>query len=228
MLAWFQAHGRKLSWRKKSATKFELVVSELMLQRTQAGTVSAFMPSFLKIYKSWSDIASANPRELGRFLRPLGLWRRRRGALLSLAAEMVKRRGKFPKDRKTIESLPGVGQYIASAILLFHHAQAEPLLDSNMARVLERYYGPRRLSDIRYDPYLQSLARRVLKNTDAMRLNWAILDLASLICVIGDPKCHLCPVALKCRYRIAVKPMLISATGRRGRRERTLPESLPS
>ena len=44
---------------------------------------------------------------------------------------------------------------VANAILLVCHEQPEPLLDSNMARVIERVFGPRKLADIRYDPYLQ-------------------------------------------------------------------------
>lgn len=118
----------------------------------------------------------------------------------ALAREMAVLRGRFPQDREEIEKLPGVGQYVANAALLFCHGQPEPLLDVNMARVLERVYGPRRLADIRYDPYLQSLARRVVRSKRAREINWALLDLAALVCVIGTPKCGLCPVATLCSY----------------------------
>ena len=69
-----------------------------------------------------------------------------------------------------------------------------------MARVLERYFGPRTLSDIRYDPYLQHLARLVVDCRDAIDLNWAILDFATRTCSIRLPKCGQCTLASECRF----------------------------
>jgi adenine-specific DNA glycosylase len=57
-----------------------------------------------------------------------------------------------------------------------------------LARVLERVFGPRRLSDIRYDPYLQDLALRIVQHKDPARINWAFLDLAAMICTIPKSK----------------------------------------
>jgi A/G-specific adenine glycosylase len=112
---------------------------------------------------------------------------------------MKRRRGRFPAAREELESLPGIGQYIANAILLLCHGQPQPLLDVNMARVLERNFGPRQLVDIRYDPYLQTLANRVISSVDARRLNWAVLDLAAVVCSNGAPRCIECPLAKSCQ-----------------------------
>jgi len=97
--------------------------------------------------------------------------------------------------------MPGVGQYVANAVYLFCHRTAEPLLDATMARVLERYFGPRRLVDIRYDPYLQELARSVVAGNDAIDVNWALLDLGAMVCRPRDPLCEICPVARGCYWR---------------------------
>ena len=118
----------------------------------------------------------------------------------ALTKEMTKRRGRFPKYREEIEALPGVGQYVANSVLLFCYDQPEPLLDTNMARVLERVYKPRQLADIRYDPYLQSLARRIVHCKRPKDINWAILDLAALVCVVGTPRCESCPITKLCSY----------------------------
>jgi A/G-specific adenine glycosylase len=122
---------------------------------------------------------------------------------------MAKRNGRFPKDREQIESLPGIGQYIASAVLLFYHSQPEPLIDANVARVLERVYGPRRLADIRYDSYLQSLAKRVVGCAKAKEMNWAILDLAALVCAVRKPRCNVCPLAELCSYKASLREDLV-------------------
>ncbi len=69
-----------------------------------------------------------------------------------------------------------------------------------MARVLERYFGPRKLVDIRYDKYLQELSYKVVNHDYSKNINWAILDLAALICKAQAPKCIKCPLKLKCEY----------------------------
>jgi A/G-specific adenine glycosylase len=200
LLKWWERHRREFPWRKRSASNYTKIVSEVLLQRTRAEVVARFLPSFLAEFPSWRALAGANSYELQAHLRPLGLWRRRSASLKSLAVEMAKRRGLFPLTREEIEELPNVGQYIANAVLLFCHKQPQPLLDVNMARVLERFFGPRQLADIRYDPYLQILATAVITNSNPVEMNWAILDHASLICRIGVPLCNQCPLVLKCKF----------------------------
>ncbi len=69
-----------------------------------------------------------------------------------------------------------------------------------MARILERYFGPRQMADIRYDPYLQDLARQVVgKAKDPRLVNWAILDLGALVCTARNPRCNACPLKKGCR-----------------------------
>lgn len=194
LLRWFENHGRKFPWRKATASKYELIIAEVLLQRTRAETVATFFPRFVREFPSWKKLGTASIAQLEDYLRPIGLWRRRAISIQALAREMVKGNGRFPTERADIEALPGVGQYIANAVLLFCHGIPQPLLDANMARVLERVFGPRKLADIRYDPYLQELAKKVVDREDAARINWAILDLAATICLPKKPRCNECPL----------------------------------
>ena len=196
---WFREYGRHFPWRNKSATIYQRIIAEILLQRTQAGTAARFLPRFLAEYPSWKRLDEATEEELMEYLKPIGLWRQRALALKKLASEMEKRSGRFPSEREEIEALPGIGQYIANAVLLFKHGDRQPLLDVNMARLLERYFGPRKLVDIRYDPYLQHLSRKVLQKGDPVELNWAILDHAALICR-KNPRCLDCPLRQECLY----------------------------
>jgi A/G-specific adenine glycosylase len=200
LLKWFAGHGRDFPWRKKSARNYQRILAEVFLQRTRAETVAKFLPGLLTRYPSWERLSKASEADLQDSVKPFGLWRRRAASLYLLAQEMGKRRGHFPRNRGEIEMLPGVGQYIANAILLFCYQDPHPLLDANMARVLERYFGPRQLADIRDDPYLQSLAMQVVNCNHPERVNWAILDLAALVCETRKPLCVECPLRSACRY----------------------------
>lgn len=200
VLAWYQKDGRHFPWRNKSATQYQRIVSEVLLQRTKAETVSNYFYSFIKKYPSWKTLAQSTEEDLGLFLRPLGLWKRRASSLLRLALDISKKNGRFPKQREEIEQLPNVGQYISNAILLFCHGHPQPLLDVNMARILERVFGARKLADIRYDPYIQQLAMRIVQCKTPVKMNWAILDLASTICMLKNPRCEICPVTTICTW----------------------------
>ena len=196
---WYSKEGREFPWRNKSASKYQIIIAEVLLQRTTASTVSRFYPRFIQKYPSWKALSKAKKKDLQTYLKPIGLWRQRSTSIKKLSSEMAKRNGRFPKTREDIEKIPAIGQYIANAVLMFCHEQPQPLLDVNMARVLERFFGPRKLADIRYDPYLQKLARDVLPKKRFKEFNWAILDFASIICKSHRPGCNKCVLKAKCR-----------------------------
>lgn len=199
LLRWFKTYGRSFYWRRTESL-YEKVLAEFLLQRTRAEAVDTVYPDILRAFPGWEAIASANLRSIQRQLKPLGLWRRRSDSLRALAREMTKRGGEFPSNREELEALPGVGQYFGNAIEMICHSRKRPFIDVNLARVLERYFRPRTLADIRYDPYLQELSLRVVNITQALQLNWAILDFAAKVCTARAPKCGICPLAASCDF----------------------------
>ena len=205
LLDWYKENGRSFLWRYKSATNYELIISEVFLQRTKAETVSRFLPNFLKRYPSWKQIGEATEFELQEILRPLGLSKQRGSRLYKLAQELKKRKGRFPIERNQVAEIPMMGQYITNSYELYVLKKRSPLLDVNMARLLERFFGNRKLADIRHDPYLQTLAYRVVNIEQSKELNWAILDYASLICKKNIPKCSSCMISVKCKFAVKNK-----------------------
>ena len=197
---WARENGRRLPWRRSRQSVYQLVVTEVLLQQTKAETVAAVYDQFFGAYPNWESLARADLHDLQGLLRRIGLWRRRSGRLIEFAERVHQMGGDLPKSREELEQLPCVGQYVASAALLFQGVSNEPLLDAGMSRVLERFFGPRLLADIRYDSYLQQLAREVVDCDDAISVNWAILDLSALVCRSKAPKCQICPLHELCRY----------------------------
>lgn len=199
-LSWYNKNGRNFPWRKKRLTAYQLIIAEALLQRTKAETVSGFYKDFIATFPNWASLANANLKKIENKLKPLGLYRQRAKRLKKLAIEMVRRNGRLPRDRNELETIPYFGQYIANAIELIIFNLRSPLLDVNMARVLECFFGKRMMADIRYDPYLQKLARDVVNHEKSKELSWAILDFASLICKARSPQCVNCRLNNKCLY----------------------------
>lgn len=200
LLTWYDTYGRHFAWRNKRLTHYQIIIAETLLQRTKAETVSKFYNQFIKNFPNWTSLAQADTATIELYLKPIGLYRQRARRLKSLALEMVTRKGKLPKERTDLESIPFFGQYIANAIELIIHDKPTPLVDVNMARLLERYFGKRKMADIRYDPYLQRLSYKVVNHERAKEVNWAILDYAALICKAQKPSCTVCELRSKCLY----------------------------
>ena len=200
VVLWYHDAGRSFPWRAKRAGVYERILVEVLLQQTSATTVAVNYNSILRRFPSWETLAAARIQTLESTLKPLGLWRRRARVLQALSRAVLKVNGVLPRDRGELERLPGVGQYVASAILIFQHGLSEPLLDVNMTRVLERYFGIRTRADYRDDVFLQDAARACIQNLNPAIVNWALLDLGSLVCKPRAPLCHICPISRGCHY----------------------------
>jgi len=198
LIKWYKKNARDFPWRKPDATNYELIIAEIFLQRTKAENVSKFLPKFIEAYPSWYKLCDATEIEIQNFIRPIGLYKQRGSRLYKLAQELRRRNLELPKERNQLEDLSMFGQYITNAFELYILKKNFPLLDVNMARVLERFFGKRKLSDIRHDPYLQTLAYRVVDYKKSKELNWAILDFASLVCKKRNPDCYICVLKDKC------------------------------
>lgn len=201
LLEWYAREGRDFPWRSETASTYERICVEVLLQRTRAETVGMIYHEFFGKYPSWHALAEAKTTELEATLRPLGLWRRRASSINALASYAVMRAGVFPSVEAELKRVPAVGQYMSNAILLFQHGQARPLIDVNMARVLERYLRPRRLSDIRHDPWLQSACHWLVNCRKPERVNWAVLDFAAKVCKARNPACGICEWSGRCNSR---------------------------
>jgi len=200
LVEWASREGRYFPWRSPSATEYERIVVEVLLQRTTSTAVSKFYAEFAARYPNWDSLAGASLGDLEQFLRPLGLWRRRAASLVRLAQHASSVGGIFPTDKSERERMPAVGQYVSNAIAVFQHGDPAPLLDVNMARVLERFLRPRRLADIRHDPWLQSAAHWLVRGPNTININWAVLDFGALVCQARNPKCDTCPVRVRCSH----------------------------
>lgn len=200
LLLWFEENARQFRWRDPSLNPYQIIISEILLQRTKAETVSKFYDGFLSTFPDWESLAGAELIAIEEYLRPVGLYRQRASRLQKLAVYMVEKSGVIPTQRNQLEEVSFMGQYIANAVELLIHGINKPLLDVNMARVLERFFGKRKMADIRYDPYLQALSLKIVDNSNSKGINWAILDFSASVCRSSNPRCCDCPIKNCCNY----------------------------
>lgn len=171
LLAWFDAHGRELPWRR-TRDPYAILVSEVMLQQTQVDRV---VPRWLDWLERWPTVEALAAAPAAHVIRAWqGLGYNRRGLNLHRAARQIAAHG-WPDD---LTELPGVGPYTAAAVASF--ALGLPVLpvDTNVRRVRER-------TGHRFSP----------------RAGQALMDLGATVCVARIPRCGVCPLAQRCPSR---------------------------
>ena len=205
LLSWFEQSGRSFLWREPDRAPYEVVVAEVLLQRTTAVGVARAYPGFIEHFPSWTSLAQAPLECLESVLRPLGLWRQKALAFQSLAQSIVANGGVVPSTRSELERLPGIGPYTASAVLAIVYGRAEPLLDVNMARLLGRFLMSPEHTEARPRRMLHALALRLVSSKRSLEVNWAALDFGALVCCARQPRCPECPLRARCEYARSLK-----------------------
>ena len=199
---WGRKNRRSFPWRQPIRNSYELVVAEILLQQTRAESVSKHFSAVVSRCPDWSSLSEIPAMELEDLLKPLGL-HRRRAKVLRILAKAVVEKG-LPEKSSELATLPGIGQYMARAISTQLSMEVVAPIDGNVARVLERVFGPRKRADIRFDPWLQDLALSLVPPSDPGAYFESLLDFAALVCKPRRPRCAECPVIF-CRFRTAIK-----------------------
>jgi A/G-specific adenine glycosylase len=193
LLHWYDSFGRhELPWRNSSDV-YHVYISEIMLQQTQVSRVREyFYPNFLEKYPCLEKLSQASIDEVLVNWSGLGYYSRARN--LHKTAKLTAKSG-LPTIQKELEKLPGIGRYTASAICSFGYKQPVSVVDTNIARVLKRFFA---LVEVK-DNVVWEYANSFLNHNDPTHHNLALMDLGSLICTPKDPKCDECPLTNSCK-----------------------------
>jgi len=183
---------RDLPWRH-TREPWAILVSEVMLQQTQARRVIPKWLAFIEAYPTPSACAAAPLGDVLRLWQGLGYPRRARN--LHAAAQQIVERGDFPSTLDDLLRLPGVGQYTARALLAFAFERDVAVVDTNIARVLARVSG-RPLTGRE----VQAAADAALPPGESWAWNQCLMDVGALLCRPLGPRCSECPLQARCSW----------------------------
>jgi len=196
---WYKINQRTLPWREKN-TPYRVWISEIMLQQTRMETVLPYFERFTARFPNPRLLGQAPIDEVLSYWSGLGYYNRAKN--LRKTAKIISQKGEFPKNRKELEELPGIGPYTAGAILSIAYNQPEAILDGNIERLLSR------LREIKRKPnYKKKLWKwsRIFVNTahekqfPVSQINQALMEIGALICRPGTPLCGNCPLIDICK-----------------------------
>jgi A/G-specific adenine glycosylase len=201
ILNWYDINKRSLPWRKKTSLKkkeYYTLVSEFMLQQTQVVTVIPYFNRFIKNIPDLEALANFDNHKLIKLWEGLGYYSRVRN-LKKTAQVIIKNFNKnLPEDFLELKSLPGIGDYTASAISAIAFNKPLIPLDGNIERVLKRYLYLKKENQIQKENLIK---RKKVFGTSERSSDYAqaLMELGALICKPNNPLCDKCPVSKNCK-----------------------------
>jgi A/G-specific adenine glycosylase len=201
--AWYRRNARDLPWRQ-TRDAYRVLVSELMLQQTQVSRVVEYYGNFLERFPTLAHVARAKPARVTEAWEGLGYYARARN--LHKLARQVTENGRAPEntlpaDAAELRALPGIGAYTAGAVSSFAYERRAALVDTNVARVLERVFAPGTpVKSTGGQKVVWAIAQSILPRTG--RATWshnqALMELGALVCTARVARCGKCPVRGVC------------------------------
>jgi len=198
LIEWYNRHHRRLPWRETD-NPYRIWISEVMLQQTQIQTVLPYYQKFLLHFPDVKRLADADLQMVLKVWEGLGYYARARNMHKAAKIILEQYAGEFPENRKLIEKLPGVGDYIAAALLSIAFDQPYAVVDGNVKRVLARLYeitAPiNKSSSYRI---FKEAAERLLDHHQPGIFNQAMMELGATICKPRNLECNRCPIRFLC------------------------------
>lgn len=206
---WFEHQQRPLPWREPTCTPWGVLVSEVMLQQTPVARVEPVWHQWMERWPTPLDLAHTSLANV------LSAWGRlgypRRALRLHQAAVRIveSHEGIVPRNLEDLLALPGIGDYTARAVRTFAFGIPEPVVDTNVRRVMARALegegeaGPPRMKPDR-DRLWQILSPE--DSASQVQAAKAIMELGATICTARSPHCGQCPLRSSCAWRAAGYP----------------------
>jgi A/G-specific adenine glycosylase len=183
LVSWFQEHKRDLLWRK-DYSPYKIWIAEIMLQQTRVKTVLPYYERWMERFDSIESVAGAKEEELLKCWEGLGYYSRAKNIHRTAQILMDRYAGKFPRDRASILSLPGIGAYTAGAIMSIAFNAHQPLLDGNVKRVFARLFNISGATEkAATEKFMLERAKELIPKGKARELNQALMELGALICL---------------------------------------------
>jgi len=195
---WYMANQRDLPWRK-TKNPYHIWVSEVMLQQTQVNTVIPYYQKFLRRFPDLSHLARANPQDVLKVWEGMGYYARARNLRSAAAIVLDRHQGAVPQSWQEFRKLPGVGDYIAAAVLSIAYDMPYPVVDGNVKRVLSRLFVMEAaVNASSSNKIYRSAAADILDQSRPGTFNQATMELGAMVCKPQNPLCLVCPLKKQC------------------------------
>ncbi len=180
----YYAHNaRDLPWRQPDGYGFldpyHVLVSEIMLQQTQANRVESRYAMFLQEFPNVQTLANAPLGDVVRAWQGLGYNRRAKYLWQTARIISAEHNAKVPTMLDQLVQLPGIGKNTAAAICCYAFNICEPFIETNIRTVyIHHFFGDaNEVSDAELWPIIQ----HTWDKEHPRDWGWALMDYGNFL-----------------------------------------------
>ncbi len=174
-----------------------LVAVVLSAQATDVSVNKATGPLFA-VADTPEKMLELGEEALGGYIKTIGLWRNKAKNVIALSAKLLEEHGgAVPRDRETLETLPGVGRKTANVVVNAAFGAPTIAVDTHVFRVANR-------TGLAFGKTPDEVESGLMRATPPEYLqhahHWLILH-GRYTCVARAPKCAACALRDLCLYK---------------------------
>lgn len=202
LLQWYDQNSRDLPWRKDN-TFYHVWLSEIMLQQTRVEAVIEYYYRFLEEAPTISTLANLPEERLLKLWEGLGYYQRVRNLQKAAKLLMDIPQNSWPKSKKELLQLPGIGPYTSGAIASICFGERVPAIDGNVLRVISRLHAMQEdLTSKEIHQKITELVTQILPDTRVGDFNQSLMELGATVCIpSANPRCDICPISAFCKAK---------------------------
>ena len=174
----YKKNKRDFPWRN-TTDPYKILVSEVMLQQTQAERVIEYYARFLKRFPSFKSLSRARFGDVYEVWQGLGYNRRAMALKKTAEAVLKEHQGKLPTDHESLVSLPGIGPYTANAIMAFSWNKPVVCIETNIRRVYIHHFFPKK--KVVREEDISRLASQNVSKEKSREWHWALMDYGAFL-----------------------------------------------
>jgi len=190
LINWYKKNKRQFPWRETN-DPWKILLIETLSQQTQLERANKYYEKFLVKFPSPKSMSISSLKIILKMWSGLGY--NNRAIRLYETSKIIEKKG-FNRIYPNFDMLPGVGPYTKNAILSFAYGEKVLAVDSNIERIIQRYFG---LNDTK--DFFKENSKYLLYKVNSRDINQAFMDFGSSICKSLNPLCNICPIEKKCQ-----------------------------
>ena len=170
---------------------FELLVAVVLSAQTTDVAVNKVTPKLFQKYPTPKDMMLAKEEDIMELIKTIGLYKNKSRHLINLSKQLVeKHEGVVPGDRKSLESLAGVGRKTANVILSNSFGIPALAVDTHVKRVSHRL-GLTNVDDNVL--VVEKKLNKIFPKDAWLQLHHQLIFFGRYFCKAKNPECKRCP-----------------------------------
>jgi endonuclease III len=176
---------------------FTLLVAVVLSAQATDASVNKATPALFALADSPERMLALGEDRLRDLIKSIGLYRTKAKHIIALSQRLVRDfNGAVPRDRRDLETLPGVGRKTANVVLNTAFGEPTIAIDTHLFRVANRIPLSRGATPLAVELGLEKVIPAEFKRHAH---HWLILH-GRYVCKARNPHCPACLIRDLCRY----------------------------